>query len=83
MSIDDEFTFGKYKGKTPRNLIRENRGTYLVWCLENISHFHLYPYQFEHAVREAYASRYKAIRKKERDVRKNMQMQERIFQQKN
>lgn len=61
MKIDEEFQFGKYTGKTPREVLHEKKGLYLVWCLENIKNFRLEPAEFEQAVRERYGKQYIAI----------------------
>lgn len=39
-TLDTEFTFGKYKGKTVREII-EIQPTYLEWCAINLDHFYI------------------------------------------
>ena len=36
MKLLDKFNFGKYKGQTLKCVL-QNHGTYVVWCLKNIS----------------------------------------------
>ena len=36
--LDDELSFGKYKGKTVEEVL-EDDPTYLRWCLENVPSF--------------------------------------------
>lgn len=38
--LDTEFTFGKYKGKTVKEII-EIQPTYLEWCAINLDHFYI------------------------------------------
>ena len=68
MYIDDKFTFGKYKGFTVRELLRNKNGLYLMWCLDNIKDFHLEPLNFETVIRETYFKQYLLVQK---NVRKN------------
>lgn len=70
MRINDTFQFGKYKGQTPRELIRSNKGWYLVWCLENIKSFKLEPEAFGCEVRRRYTKHY--LRVKEAISRKHV-----------
>lgn len=74
MTIDERFTFGKYCGKTPRELIREGKGLYLMYCLDSIPHFTLSPYNFESAVKKTYSKQLRAIKQKQIYARKNMSM---------
>lgn len=39
-TLDTEFTFGKYKGKTVKEII-EIQPTYLEWCAINLDHFYI------------------------------------------
>lgn len=38
--LDTEFTFGKYEGKTVREIL-EIQPTYLDWCAINLEHFYI------------------------------------------
>jgi hypothetical protein len=38
--LDTEFTFGKYKGKTVRQML-DLQPTYIDWCSINLDHFHI------------------------------------------
>lgn len=58
MTIDTELSFGKYSGMTPRELIKNNKGIYLMWCLENIKSFTLEPKSLEDAIRRQYGKQY-------------------------
>jgi hypothetical protein len=66
MGIDEEFTFGRYAGTTPRELLHNNKGLYLMWCLENVKGFHLEPASLEQGVRNQYAKQYIAVYKKKK-----------------
>lgn len=72
MTIDDTFTFGKYKGKTPRELIRDGKGLYLMYCLDFIPHFFLSPKNFETVIKQRYSKQLRAIQQKQIHGRKNM-----------
>lgn len=37
-SLNDEFTFGKYRGKTLKEVI-EKEPTYIEWCMSEITDF--------------------------------------------
>lgn len=39
-SLDTEFTFGKYEGKTVREIL-EIQPAYLDWCAINLEHFYI------------------------------------------
>lgn len=39
-NLDTEFTFGKYEGKTVRDIL-EIQPTYLDWCAINLDHFYI------------------------------------------
>jgi hypothetical protein len=39
-TLDTEFTFGKYEGKTVKEII-EIQPTYLDWCAINLDHFYI------------------------------------------
>ena len=39
-TLDTEFTFGKYEGKTVKEIL-ELQPTYLDWCAINLDHFYL------------------------------------------
>ena len=58
MTLDSEFTFGKYAGSTPRDLIRQKKGLYLMWCLSNLEGFHIEPVAVENAIKQKYATQY-------------------------
>lgn len=67
MKLDDEFTFGKYKGKTLGTVLNEkNCGLYLMWCLENIKDFHLEPQHLEQTIRERYSNQYILVQLKKK-----------------
>lgn len=58
MKIDDAFTFGKFNGTTPRELIHKKKGLYLMWCLNNIRGFHIEPESVEIAIRDKFKYQY-------------------------
>lgn len=66
MKIDDELTFGRYIGCTPRELLQKNKGLYLMWCIENINGFRLEPKSLEDAIRNQYTKQYIAVYKSRR-----------------
>ena len=39
-TLDTEFTFGKYEGKTVKEVL-EIQATYLDWCAINLDHFYI------------------------------------------
>jgi hypothetical protein len=39
-TLDTEFTFGKYEGKTVKEVL-ELQPTYLDWCAVNLDHFYI------------------------------------------
>lgn len=39
-TLDTEFTFGKFQGKTVRQVI-DNQPSYLDWCSLNLDHFYI------------------------------------------
>jgi broad specificity phosphatase PhoE len=39
-TLDTEFSFGKYEGKTVKEII-EIQPTYLDWCAINLDHFYI------------------------------------------
>ena len=63
MSIDDKFEFGKYSGLSVRDLLKQKKGLYLMWCLENLNGFHLEPLNFENSIRNTYFRQYLAVLK--------------------
>jgi hypothetical protein len=58
--------FGKYVGKTPRELLNAQKGLYLMWCIMNIRGFHLEPSSLEDVVKERFMSPYLAVYSKRR-----------------
>lgn len=46
MKLLDKFNFGKYKGQTLKCVL-QNHGTYVVWCLKNISNFNIEPKELQ------------------------------------
>ena len=67
MTIDEKFTFGKYKGSTVRELLNKKKGLYLMWCLENIKGFHLEPSHFENRIRNTYINQYLIVLNKRKN----------------
>jgi hypothetical protein len=63
MTLDTEFTFGKYSGSTPRELLRQKKGLYLMWCLSNLKGFHIEPVAVEDAIKLKYTSQYIRMQK--------------------
>ena len=53
-SLDDEFKFGKHLGDSLKNVLESDPG-YLVWCLDNLSHFMMSADLIEE-IRESYPS---------------------------
>lgn len=46
MKLSDLFTFGKYKGKTLKQVLEQENAAYVVWCIKNIPNFSIEePYQ--------------------------------------
>ena len=64
MQLDDQFTFGKYTGSTPRELLRQKKGLYLMWCLNNLSHFRIEPAAVEDAIKIKYTKQYLKVKEK-------------------
>lgn len=61
MKLKDSFTFGKYKGKTLRQVLEQENAAYVVWCINNIPSFSIEePYQTR------LLSKYKRLLTKER-----------------
>ena len=48
MTENDIFTFGKFKGK-PLNWVMANHGSYVGWCLDNVSGFDIEPRNLKEA----------------------------------
>jgi hypothetical protein len=38
--LDTEFTFGKYEGKTLKDIINDDQ-SYIDWCINNLEHFYI------------------------------------------
>lgn len=46
MKLSDLFTFGKYNGKTLKQVLEQENAAYVVWCIKNIPNFSIEePYQ--------------------------------------
>ena len=64
MKLDDKLTFGKYSGKTIRELIRNKKGLYLMWCLLNVRGFRIEPLELEDVIRQRYMFQFMAVQRK-------------------
>lgn len=53
MKINDTFTFGKYKGQTLKTVLAEH-GSYVGWCMENVSGFDIEPEDLKHRFIQEY-----------------------------
>ena len=53
MKTNDIFSFGKFRGKTLKEVMAEH-GSYVGWYLENIPNFHIEPKNMEDCFLENY-----------------------------
>lgn len=65
MKTEDIFTFGKFKGKSLKEVMAEH-GSYVGWCMENVKGFDIEPEELKNRFMESY-KKWKEIKKKEQE----------------